>query len=121
MEEGANEEEHKKYHIKLMYICVAILIVLVIGTLFYHNIEGWDYLDALYFSTATITTVGYGDFTPRTDIGKLFTIFYIFIGVGIALYGLSIIVAHFVEMREKFWFGRFNIVRRIFRRKNKNI
>lgn len=112
-----NEEEHKKYHLKILYIVIVILLVLFIGTIAYHNIEGWNYLDSLYFSAATITTVGYGDFTPRTDIGKLFTIFYIFIGVGIALYGLSIIVAHFVEMREKFRFGRFNIVRRIFRRK----
>ncbi|MBI2448890.1 two pore domain potassium channel family protein [Candidatus Pacearchaeota archaeon] len=109
-----NEEEHKKYHIKLLYITLVIIIVLFIGTIFYHYIEGWSYLDSLYFSAATITTVGYGDFTPRTDLGKLFTIFYIFIGVGIALYGLSVIVSHFVETKE-----RFNVVRRIFRKREK--
>ena len=111
-----NDEEHKKYHIKLLYIVLVIIIVLAIGTIFYHNIEGWNYLDALYFSTYTVTTVGYGDITPKTDAGKLFTIFYIFIGVGIALYGLSIIVAHFVEAREKFWSSKLNPIKRFFRK-----
>ena len=112
MEEEVIDEAHRKYHIKLLYIALVIIIVLTIGTIFYHYIEGWGYLDALYFSAATITTVGYGDITPRTDVGKLFTVFYIFIGVGIALYGISIIASHFVETKEK-----FNIVRRIFKRK----
>lgn len=112
MEEGMNEEDHKKYHIKLLYITSVIIIVLTIGTIFYHFIEKWNYLDSLYFSSYTITTVGYGDIAPKTDIGKLFTIFYMFIGVGIALYGISLIASHFVETREK-----FSIVRRIFRRK----
>lgn len=111
-----SNEGHRKYHVKLLYITLAIIIILFIGTIFYHYVEGWNYLDSLYFSSYTVTTIGYGDFVPKTDIGKLFTIFYMFIGVGIALYGLSIIVAHFVETREKSWFGRFNVVRRIFRK-----
>ena len=42
-------------------------------------------LDSLYFSVTTLTTVGYGDFFPKTDAGKMFTIFYILAGVGILL------------------------------------
>ncbi len=61
----------------------ATLIVLVAGTTFYHLVEGWRWLDSLYFAVVTLTTVGYGDLYPQTDAGKLFTIFYILVGLGI--------------------------------------
>ena len=99
----AEEEEHRLYHRRIIYAIIVILIFLFGGALFYHYVEGWRYLDAVYFSAYTITTVGYGDITPKTDPGKIFTIFYVFAGVGIALYGLSIIASHFVEIREEFW------------------
>jgi hypothetical protein len=53
------------------------------GTLFYSAVEDWRWIDALYFSTVTLATVGYGDFSPQTDLGKLFTIVYIIFGLGI--------------------------------------
>lgn len=97
------EEEHRKFHRRILYVFIIMMIVLFGGATFYHYMEGWRYLDALYFSSYTITTVGYGDITPKTDAGKIFTIFYIFVGVGIVLYGLSLIASHFVEIREEFW------------------
>ena len=97
------EEEHKAYHRRLLYIFIVIILFLFGGATFYHLQEKWKYLDALYFSAYTMTTVGYGDFVPKTDLGKIFTICYVFAGVGIALYGLSLLSAHFVEIREEFW------------------
>ena len=49
----------------------------------FHFVEGWSWLDAAYFSTVTIATVGFGDLHPVTTIGKLFVMLYIFVGVGI--------------------------------------
>lgn len=60
-----------------------VLGILVLGTWFYAKVEGWRALDALYFTITTLTTVGYGDFYPKTDAGKIFTIFYIFVGIGL--------------------------------------
>ncbi len=97
------EEEHKAFHRRLIYVFILIMLVLFGGAVIYSRIEGWRYLDALYLSAATMTTVGYGDITPKTDLGKLFTIVYVFVGVGIALYGLSLMASHFVEVREEFW------------------
>ena len=69
----------------------AVLFILLMGTFFYHNVEGMGYLDALYFSVMTLATVGYGDLIPQTVMGKLFTIFYVLIGVGI----LTALIANF--------------------------
>lgn len=50
---------------------------------FYHFVEKLGWIDAYYYSVITLTTVGYGDITPKTDAGKLFTTLYLFIGIGI--------------------------------------
>src|SRR3712207_7338833 len=64
----------------LLFLVVATLAA---GTTFYWYVEGWSLLDAFYFSSITLTTVGYGDLAPATPAGKLFTVFYIFAGLGI--------------------------------------
>jgi voltage-gated potassium channel len=62
---------------------VIIGLLLAIGTIFYKIVEHWTWLDALYFSVIALSTVGFGDVTPETRLGKLFTIFYIVVGIGI--------------------------------------
>jgi putative effector of murein hydrolase len=62
-----------------------------VGILFYHYTEGWSWLDAAYFCVVTLATVGYGDFAPVTQFGRIYTIFYIIIGV--ALLGVFIQLA----------------------------
>ena len=57
--------------------------MLCAGALFFHQVEHWGWLDAFYFCTITLTTIGYGDLVPQTDAGKLFDIFYVLIGIGI--------------------------------------
>ena len=68
-----------------------VIVTLVVGALFYHTVEGWNLLNSVYFCVITLTTIGYGDFTPKTDLGKLFTIFYAFAGIGI--------LATFIQLR----------------------
>ncbi|MDX1418062.1 MAG: potassium channel family protein [Candidatus Promineifilaceae bacterium] len=64
----------------VLYWAAAALIV---GTLAYHWLEGWSYLDSLYFCVISLATIGYGDLTPTTPAARLFTIFYVINGVGI--------------------------------------
>ncbi len=95
--------EHKKYHRRIIYVVLIALGILFGGATFYYYIEQWSFLDALYFSTTTMTTVGLGDLAPHTDAGKMFTIVYVLPGVGIVLYAVTLVASHFVEVREEFW------------------
>ncbi len=58
-------------------------LVLIVGVVFYVNVEHWSFVNALYFCVVTLGTVGYSDITPTTDVGKLFTVAYIVVGLGV--------------------------------------
>jgi hypothetical protein len=63
--------------------------VLLLGTVVYHILEDWSWVDSLYFSTVAVTTVGFGDLTPTSDASKLFTVLYIFSGITIVTVWLN--------------------------------
>ncbi len=86
------------YERNIVSIIGLIIIVLFTGTMIYHNLEGWSYADSLYFSTTTLTTVGYGDLTPTRDISKLFTVVFILTGVGIIFASITFIGTHYIEV-----------------------
>jgi len=64
---------------------LAILLVLLLigGTIFYHQTQGWTRLDSLYFCVMTISTIGYGDLAPTTHLSKAFTMAYAILGIGL--------------------------------------
>ncbi|MBL0190154.1 MAG: two pore domain potassium channel family protein [Saprospiraceae bacterium] len=87
-----------KEYLELLYTTT---IVLILGTFVFHYLEGWRWLDSLYFCVITLTTIGYGDFTPRTDLGKIFNIFYIIIGLGLILSFIQTIRDHYMNIKQK--------------------
>lgn len=64
-------------------LLVMVGALLLAGMVFYHQVEGWSWLDSLYFSLITLATVGYGDFAPHTPAGKVFTMIYIIVGISL--------------------------------------
>jgi voltage-gated potassium channel len=74
-----------------------ILLLYVIAVPFYIYVEGFSLVEAVYFVTVTITTVGYGDITPKTTAGRLFTVALLLSGVSIFFYH----VTHFGLFKEK--------------------
>ena len=63
-------------------LALLVLGLLGSGTIFYMVVEGWSFVDAIYFSTIVLTTIGLGD-TPDSDLAKLFTAAYALIGIGV--------------------------------------
>lgn len=61
----------------------AAVALLALGTVVYHWLEDWAWIDSFYFSAVAVTTVGFGDLVPTTNPAKLFTVFYVISGIGI--------------------------------------
>lgn len=74
--------------------------ILIIGTIFYHELEGWSWIDSLYFSVITLTTIGFGDFAPQTTGGKIFTMIYIVVGLGMILGFINAVYEHYRNRNE---------------------
>jgi len=78
----------------LMLSIMLLLILFIVGIYFYHEFEGWNYLDTIYFMSMTITTVGFGDIVPQTDLGKIFTVLVVWIGISIAFFFIYSLAAY---------------------------
>lgn len=61
------------------------LMTIFVGTWFYRQFEPTitTWVDAYYFTVITLTSIGYGDFSPTVPLTKIFTTFYVIIGIGI--------------------------------------
>lgn len=76
----------------MLSLLVLLILILAGGTVFYTLEENWSVIDSFYFSAMTITTAGFGELHPSSDISKLFTVFYIFAGLGVVLAFVQVLV-----------------------------
>jgi hypothetical protein len=65
------------------FALAAAIALLAVATVTFRQLEGWSWVDSFYFSSVAVTTVGFGDLTPSTDAGKLYTVFYVFAGISL--------------------------------------
>ena len=73
-----------------------LVVVMAAGTGGYVAL-GFTLLDALYQTVTTVTTVGFREVQPLTSAGKAFTIILILVGVGTALYTLTVFIETLIE------------------------
>jgi voltage-gated potassium channel len=84
------------------YILLFLAITVVtVGTVVFHLLEKWSWIDSLYFTITTLATVGYGDLTPTTPVGKIVAVIFVISGVGIFLAFLNKVMEQRVERRER--------------------
>lgn len=75
---------HVRAHVLLVVIASALGSLLVIGTVSYHYLEDWSWTQSFYFTVCTLTTVGYGDLYPTSDMSRIFTAIFALAGVAVA-------------------------------------
>ena len=72
-----------KNAVRLFFLIFSLAAIILGGTIFFHVVEGWRWLDAYFFTVVTLSTVGYGELVPATDLGRIGTTVFIFIGLGV--------------------------------------
>jgi len=90
-------------HVLIAFLSLVVLIA--VGIVGFRYFEGLSVMESLYVTVTTITTVGYGDITPRTPSGRVFATVLMIGGVGVGLYAMSAIVETVFEGRIKEAFG----------------
>lgn len=83
----------------LSVLAVAVMYIFVSGLIMFVNEPDTfdNFFDALYWATTALTTVGYGDVYPRTDLGKLISMVSSLFGIAIIALPAGIITGGFLE------------------------
>ena len=76
------------YPIALVKAIGAILLVVILGTVAYMLVEGWPLLDSFYMTVITLTTIGFGEVHPLSDVGRMLTVGVIICGLGLVGYAV---------------------------------
>lgn len=103
---------------RLKVAIILFVSIQIIGVLGFMGIENMSFIDAVYLTAATVSTVGYGDIVPKTVWGRIFDIGLIMTGVGMAYYTFSLVITMSIEGQLKDLFGRKGMNRKIASLKN---
>lgn len=115
------EGQQKPHATGLRSGLIGILAVLISGTLGYRLIEGWRWLDGLYMTVITVSTVGTLEVHPLSDSGRIFTCLLILFGVGVMAYCLSRLAEFLLHRRLTNALGRRVMNKKIAKMKNQTI
>ncbi len=98
---------------RFLQVIYALHLVVALGVIGYMTIEGWSFLDALYMTVITLSTVGYSEVYDLSAAGRVSSIVLIIGGVGVMLYTLTYLVRYFSEGRFTNILGRHRMKEKI--------
>ncbi len=90
-----------------MLAVMAVVVMIVLGTLGYILIEGWPVFDAFYMTVTTVATVGFQEIHPLSTAGRAFTVVLIISGVGTLFYFMGNLARLLLEGELRAIFGRY--------------
>jgi len=115
LEEDEEQMDHKGRHRfwsparkKFAFSIIVVILLILAAACFFCFYEGWTGVNAIYFSVVTLSTVGYGDITPTTEPGRLYSIFWIVIGVIALFHCVGALMNLIFETRNKAWMDNRN-------------
>jgi len=91
------DQHRKSVTKKLFQIIIIIVCILLYGTLGYMIVMRWGFLDSLYMTAITFTTVGFGEVQTLNQAGRIFTLTLLLCGVATFGYGISSLTGIIVE------------------------
>ncbi len=98
---------------RLVLSAALIALIVSFGTIGYMGIEGWDFIDSLYMTIITLTTVGFKEIHDLSLSGRIFTIVLLIGGVGTVFYTLGIGAKIIVEGELQEVYGRRRLEKKL--------
>ena len=91
---------------KIMYLLIGAALVILTGIFMIYSIESGQpdsqinsIVDAVWWTVATVTTVGYGDVVPVTETGRIMAVAYMFFGITFVAISISVLGTSFYKRR----------------------
>jgi voltage-gated potassium channel len=103
---------------RIIIIVLLLLLSLLIGVMGYMIIENFTFVEAFYMTIITISTAGFMEVHPLSDIGRLFTSFLLITAIGIFFYGATTIAGFIIEGEFRNFFKNYNVNKKIGSLKN---
>lgn len=98
---------------KAVTALIMLIVVLSFGTSGYMFLEHSSFMDSLYMTMITISTIGYGEIFPLSTKGRVFTMVLILVGVGLVMFMFSKITEAVVEGELRAIYGRLNMKKKV--------
>jgi voltage-gated potassium channel len=103
---GTDEKTRPLGAERIVRASAILIVVLSVGTAGYMLIERWGFLDSLYMTVISITTVGFREVGELSTAGRIFTMFVIFSGIGIIFYIFGMFAQAMVDFQVRSIIGR---------------
>lgn len=103
----------KVFQSKIIISLCSLAIVFLMGLLGFRFLFGYQWVDAVYMTVITVSTVGYGEIHPLSPVEKLFVSFFIVSSIFIVGYAISVITEYILSKNNIGNLKRIRVERKI--------